>query len=234
MIAQHRTASAGVRTDTRTGPSRRVPCQKNRCKWLGWLDLGSGRRAQMDPIGCPILLRPPQHCNSYLFEGLRPSDSPTSAFAQSASARPRRSSKSVGGRSLARRFAGALRSRGSLALLARIEGFKTLISQPRGFAPRTPRHPPSREALRRDLAEAVAQAGALSRAASPARFRLAKRFGETSPELEERRRARSRSPPSAFYFFLTPNRSSVATTSAPAVRTLTFLSISRIFPSGPM
>ena len=35
---------------------------------------------------------------------------------------------------------------------------------PRGFAPRTPRHPPSREALRRDLAEARrAEAGALAR-----------------------------------------------------------------------
>jgi zinc protease len=40
------------------------------------------------------------------------------------------------------------------------------VITPRGFAPRTPLHPPSREALRRDLAEALATAGAHSRARS--------------------------------------------------------------------
>src|SRR5262249_8641487 len=67
-----------------------------------------------------------------LSEGLRPSDSPT--------------------RALARRFAGSLRSRGSLAALVRDEyvGRARFIHHPRGFAPRTPLH-------------------ALSLAASPAR-----------------------------------------------------------------
>src|SRR6185295_14502182 len=54
-------------------------------------------------------------------EGLRPSDSPT--------------------RALARRFAGALRARASLAALVRISLRSSVaIIQPRGFAPRTPRH----------------------------------------------------------------------------------------------
>src|SRR6478672_39609 len=63
-------------------------------------------------------------------EGLRPSESPT--------------------RSLARRFAGSLRSRGSLAALVRSLAREDVDSSPKGFAPRTPQH-------------------ALSLAASPAR-----------------------------------------------------------------
>ena len=77
--------------------------------------------------GVRFMRRPPVSS-----EGLRPSDSPT--------------------RALARRCVGALRSRGSLAMLARTTRKAREVyemasrSHPRGFAPRTPRHALSRAA----------------------------------------------------------------------------------------